>query len=99
MIEQSETLVQQPKDVRRRRVLRGVVTSNCRQKTITVEVQQFKRHAKYGRFIRRRNRYHAHDENDACGVGDEVIIVESKPYSRSKRWCLRQVVTKNQQEQ
>ncbi|MEM7588776.1 MAG: 30S ribosomal protein S17 [Myxococcota bacterium] len=99
MIKQSEASTQELENGKKGRVLKGVVTSSCRQKTITVQVQQFKRHCKYGRFIRTRTRYHAHDEGNVCAVGDEVVIIESKPYSRLKRWRLRQVVAKNQQEQ
>ena len=99
MMNKSETPSPEPNGRGRGRTLRGVVIRSCCQKTITVEVQQLKRHYKYGRFIRTRARYHAHDEKNACAVGDEVVIAESKPYSRLKRWRLRQIVKKQQQEQ
>ncbi len=99
MIEKNEAPVQSLSDRGRARTLKGVVVSSCRQKTITVEVQQLKRHYKYGRFIRTRARYHAHDEDNTCVIGDEVIIAESRPRSRLKRWRLRQIIKKQQQEQ
>lgn len=76
------------------RTIRGIVTSHCRDKTITVEVRTFKRHPKYGRFVRAQARYHAHDEKNACQSGDEVILVESRPTSRLKRWRLRRIVAR-----
>ncbi len=80
------------------RILRGIVTSDCRDKTIAVEVRTLKRHPKYGRFVRVQARYHAHDENNVCHNGDEVILVESRPTSRLKRWCLRRIVARASQE-
>ena len=73
------------------RVLRGVVTSDKMDKSIVVEVTRTVRHKKYNKFIKRRARYHAHDESNDAGVGDTVVIVESRPLSKTKRWRLRDV--------
>lgn len=74
------------------RVLRGVVTSDRMDKTITVEVTRTVRHERYNKFIQRRASYHAHDEGNTARAGDTVEIVESRPLSKSKRWRLRSVV-------
>ena len=74
------------------RVLRGVVTSDKMDKTITVEVTRTVRHKKYNKFIQRRARYHAHDEANTAKMGDQVEIVESRPLSKMKRWRLQNVV-------
>ena len=64
----------------------GVVTSNKMQKTVVVQVERRVRHAKYGKFVTRRMKYKAHDEANACQVGDTVRIVETRPMSKEKRW-------------
>lgn len=74
------------------RVLRGVVTSDKMDKTITVEVTRTVPHKKYNKFIQRRARYHAHDEQNSAKIGDRVEIVESRPLSKSKRWRLQNIV-------
>lgn len=76
------------------RVLAGVVTSDKMDKTITVEVTRTVRHPKYNKFIQRRARYHAHDEQNEARPGDRVEIVESRPLSKSKRWRLQNIVEK-----
>lgn len=76
------------------RVLRGPVIRNKMDKGITIEVTRTVRHAKYNKFIKRRARYHAHDENNECNVGDLVEIVESRPLSKTKRWRLRSITEK-----
>lgn len=76
------------------RTLRGVVKSNRMAKTITVEVVRTVRHAKYNKFLKKHARYYAHDEHSAAGIGDTVIIVESRPLSRLKRWRLQSVAEK-----
>jgi small subunit ribosomal protein S17 len=77
-----------------RRVLTGIVTSNKMEKTITVEVTRTVRHHKYNKFLKRRDRYHAHDEANQCQEGDTVAIVESNPTSKTKRWRLKEVIEK-----
>src|ERR1041384_933654 len=76
------------------RTLRGVVKSNKMAKTITVEVVRTVRHAKYNKFLKHRSRYYAHDERGQAGVGDTVIIVETRPLSKLKRWRLQTIAEK-----
>lgn len=71
-----------------RKRLTGVVTSDKMNKTIVVEVMNTKRHPLYEKVLRLRKKYKAHDENNEAREGDRVEIIESKPYSRHKRWAL-----------
>lgn len=73
------------------RILRGTVTSDKMDKSIVVEVVRTVRHSKYNKFIKRRARYHAHDEKNDANAGDTVVIVESRPLSKTKRWRLRDI--------
>ncbi|ULQ47331.1 30S ribosomal protein S17 [Flagellatimonas centrodinii] len=72
----------------------GKVTSAKPNKTITVLVERSERHPLYGKFIRRSTKLHAHDENNECGEGDLVAIIETRPLSRLKRFKLVEVITK-----
>ena len=72
----------------------GVVTGNKMQKTVVVEVQRRVTHAKYGKIQTSRMRYKAHDETNACGVGDKVSIVETRPMSKEKRWRVAEILEK-----
>ncbi len=71
-----------------RRLLVGRVVSDKMDKTVTVEVVRTVMHRKYHKFVTRRKRVHAHDENNECKVDDEVVIQESRPLSRTKRWVV-----------
>ncbi len=71
-----------------RKRLTGVVTSDKMDKTIVVEVINTKRHPLYEKVLRLRKKYKAHDEANEAREGDRVEIIESKPYSRHKRWAL-----------
>ncbi len=76
----------------RRKVRVGVVVSDARDKTVTVEVRDTRRHPKYGKTVPVRTRLHAHDEaNEAC-LGDTVRIVETRPLSKTKRWRVAEIV-------
>lgn len=77
------------------RVLVGVVTSDKATKTRRVEINRTVRHAKYGKFIKRRSVCHVHDENNESAAGDLVEIRESRPLSRLKRWTLVRVIEKS----
>jgi small subunit ribosomal protein S17 len=77
-----------------RRVLRGLVASDKMDKTIVVEVTNIKQHPLYGRTMKRSKRYKAHDENNECGIGDSVEIMETRPLSKEKRWRLVRIVEK-----
>jgi len=72
----------------------GVVTSNKMQKTVVVEVTRRVRHAKYGKFLTRRVKYKAHDEKNACQIGDRVRIEETRPLSKDKRWRVIETLAK-----
>ena len=69
-----------------RRVMQGIVVSDKMDKTVIVEVERLVMHLLYKKFIRRSKKYSAHDENNACEVGDVVSIRECKPISKNKRW-------------
>jgi small subunit ribosomal protein S17 len=71
-----------------RKHLVGVVTSDKMDKTVVVEVTTTKRHPVYGKVMRLRKKYQAHDEANECGMGDRVQIIESKPISRHKRFAV-----------
>ena len=72
----------------------GVVTSNKMNKTITVAVERKVKHPIYGKFVKKTTKFHAHDEKDACTMGDIVKIMETRPLSKTKRWRLVEVVEK-----
>lgn len=76
----------------RRKRLTGRVVSDKMQKTVVVRVERQVRHPRYGKVLRRVKKYKAHDETNACRVGDVVTIVESRPLSREKRWRVEDVV-------
>jgi small subunit ribosomal protein S17 len=73
---------------------RGVVVSDKGEKTIVVQVDVIKIHPKYKKVVRRARKFHAHDEQNAAGVGDVVRIVESRPLSKTKNWRLAEVIEK-----
>ena len=75
-----------------RKVRMGVVVSDRRDKTVTVEVTDAMRHPKYGKTVRRRTRLHAHDELSDAKAGDKVRIQETRPLSKTKRWRVVEVV-------
>lgn len=75
-----------------RKVRVGIVVSDQRDKTVTVEVRDAKRHPRYGKTIPVRKKYHAHDEANDANLGDTVRIIETRPLSKSKRWRVEEVV-------
>ncbi len=70
----------------------GCVTSNSMNKTVVVLVERKVRHKLYGKYIRRRVKYMAHDAADECRVGDTVLIEECRPLSKHKRWLVKNIV-------
>jgi len=76
------------------RQLVGTVVGNKMDKTAIVQVERLVKHQVYKKFIRRRSKYAAHDENNNCQVGDRVMITECRPLSRRKRWRVSDIVTK-----
>lgn len=77
-----------------RKARRGYVVSDKMNKTIVVEVEDRVKHPLYGKVIRRTSKVKAHDENNAAGVGDLVLINETRPLSASKRWRLVEILEK-----
>lgn len=72
----------------------GMVVSDKMQKTVVVRVDQMIKHPVYQKYIRRKVTYKAHDEANACQVGDKVLIVETRPLSKDKRWRVREILEK-----
>ena len=72
----------------------GRVVSNGMDKSVVVAVDRLFQHALYGKTIRRTSKFMAHDEENACQVGDKVAIEETRPLSKRKRWIVREVVEK-----
>ena len=75
-----------------RRTEEGIVISDVRQKTITVEVRRLVKHARYGKYLFRSTNLHAHDEKDEAKKGDRVEIAETRPLSKQKRWRLVKII-------
>jgi small subunit ribosomal protein S17 len=69
-----------------KRILQGVVVSNANEKTAVVRIERRVAHPMYGKVVRLSKKYHAHDEDNACQVGEVVRIEECAPISRKKRW-------------
>lgn len=80
----------------RRKLRVGIVVSDKMDKTVVVAVMRSYRHPVYKKTIRRTKKYMAHDEQNACRVGDRVEIVETRPLSRHKRWRVRQILERAQ---
>jgi len=80
----------------RRRRLEGVVVSNKMEKTIVVRVERTTRHPLYGKVMRTAKKYHAHDERNEAHEGDRVAIRESRPFSKTKKWELLEIVERPQ---
>jgi small subunit ribosomal protein S17 len=77
-----------------RKVREGLVVSDKMDKTVVVEVEDRVRHPKYAKIIRRTKRYKAHDGENACGVGDRVLLMETRPLSATKRWRVAEILEK-----
>ena len=75
-----------------RKVREGLVVSDKMEKTVVVSVEDRVKHALYGKVMRRTNKLKAHDEQNQCGVGDRVQIMETRPLSATKRWRVVQIL-------
>ena len=89
-----ETQVVRNAPVRRRLLKEGIVISDKMDKTVVVEVERLVMDRMYGKYLKRRSRFMAHDETNECKVGDRVRIEESRPLSRHKRWVVKDVLEK-----
>jgi small subunit ribosomal protein S17 len=72
----------------------GLVVSNKMDKTIIIEVKRKVKHPIYGKFVNRTSKYYAHDETNSCNIGDKVLIMETRPLSKSKNWRLVEIIEK-----
>lgn len=77
-----------------RKVRSGVVVSDKMDKTVVVLVETFARHKLYNRRVKQSRRFKAHDEQNVCGIGDKVKIMETRPLSKDKRWRVLEIVEK-----
>jgi small subunit ribosomal protein S17 len=77
-----------------RRQVVGTVVSDKMDKTVIVRAERLVKHRLYKKFIRRRNKFAAHDEKNECRIGDKVRITESRPLSKMKRWRVSEIVEK-----
>ncbi|GAA5178154.1 30S ribosomal protein S17 [Rugosimonospora acidiphila] len=78
----------------RRKVREGYVVSDKMDKTVVVEVEDRVKHALYGKVLRRTSKLKAHDEQNACGIGDRVLLMETRPLSATKRWRIVEILEK-----
>jgi small subunit ribosomal protein S17 len=79
---------------KRRKVREGLVVSDKMDKTVVVVVEDRVKHPLYGKVLRRTSRLKAHDENNACGTGDRVLLMETRPLSATKRWRVVEIIEK-----
>jgi small subunit ribosomal protein S17 len=77
-----------------KREVSGTVVSNKMDKTVVVQVERLVKHPMYKKYIRRRNKFRAHDKDNVCQIGDRVTIIETRPLSKTKRWRVSQIVEK-----
>ena len=77
-----------------RKTRTGVVVSDKMDKTIVVEIRTRVKHPLYGKIMNRTTRLKAHDEQNACGIGDRVLVMETRPLSKDKRWRLVEIIEK-----
>jgi small subunit ribosomal protein S17 len=77
-----------------RKVREGLVVSDKMDKTVVVSVEDRVKHALYGKVLRRTSKLKAHDEQNDCGIGDRVLIMETRPLSATKRWRVVQILEK-----
>ncbi|MER5453581.1 30S ribosomal protein S17 [Micromonospora sp. NPDC002389] len=78
----------------RRKVREGLVVSDKMDKTVVVEVEDRVKHALYGKIMRRTSKLKVHDEQNSAGIGDRVLIMETRPLSATKRWRLVEILEK-----
>jgi small subunit ribosomal protein S17 len=77
-----------------RKVRVGMVVSDKMDKTVVIAIEDNVKHPVYGKIIKRTLKVHAHDENNECGIGDKVRIMETRPLSKTKRWRIVEVIEK-----
>ena len=90
--DETVTATEQPRSSRKTR--EGLVLSDKMDKTVTVEVEDRVKHKLYGKVIRRTRKLKAHDEQNAAGIGDRVLLMETRPLSATKRWRIVEILEK-----
>jgi small subunit ribosomal protein S17 len=93
MSEENNTVSEAPARARRK-VREGLVVSDKMDKTVVVSVEDRVKHSLYGKVMRRTSKLKAHDEQNQCGVGDRVLIMETRPLSATKRWRIVEILEK-----
>ncbi|MBQ9358784.1 MAG: 30S ribosomal protein S17 [Abditibacteriota bacterium] len=78
----------------RRKIRTGQVISDKMDKTIVVSITSLVKHPLYGRFVKKTKKFKAHDENNECGIGDTIEIMETRPLSKDKRWRFSRMIEK-----
>ncbi len=79
---------------RPRKMLIGSIVGNKMDKTVVVSVERLIKHPVYGKYVKRRVKYVAHDEKNECGAGDKVAMIETRPLSKTKRWRVKEILEK-----
>src|SRR5215218_2721774 len=90
--EQRNETAEQQRNTRKAR--EGIVVSDKMDKTVVVAVEDRVKHALYGKVLRKTSRLKAHDEQNDCGIGDRVLVMETRPLSATKRWRVVEIVEK-----
>ena len=78
----------------RRKTAIGIVSSDKMDKTVVVATEEIVRHSLYGKGVKRTKKFKAHDEMNECGIGDKVLVMETKPLSKDKRWRVVEIIEK-----
>jgi small subunit ribosomal protein S17 len=76
----------------KKRTMQGVVLSNKMDKTVVILTERLVKHPRFHKYMKRHVKYKAHDENNMCNIGDTVLIAESRPLSKQKRWRVREII-------
>lgn len=77
-----------------RKTFTGIVVSDKMDKTVVIAIENYEKHPVYNKFIKRTKKYKAHDEENACRVGDKVKIMETRPLSKEKNWRVVEIIEK-----
>ncbi|MBQ8765911.1 MAG: 30S ribosomal protein S17 [Clostridia bacterium] len=77
-----------------RKTLVGIVTSDKMDKTVVVSIKDRVKHPLYGKIVNKTVKLKAHDENNECGIGDRVLVMETRPLSKDKRWRVAEIIEK-----
>jgi len=83
--------MEQKSGIGRRKIV-GVVVKDKMDKSVVIEVEKFLKHPRYHKYLKTKKRYKAHDEGNVCRVGDRVLLVETRPLSKDKRWLVKEII-------